>query len=47
MVMSHLVDKQVLARANAALLLTFVWGGLAACAVGAIVYDVGHAFGAW
>jgi len=47
MVMSHLFDRQVLARANAALLLTLVWGGLAACAVGAIVYDFGQAFGAW
>jgi hypothetical protein len=47
MVMSHLVDRHQLARANTALMLTVVWGGLAACAVGAIVYDVGRLFSAW
>ena len=34
-------------RANDALLLTIVCGGLAACAFGAVVYDVGHWFMAW
>jgi len=34
-------------RANTALLLTLVWGGLAACAVGAAVYDLGRLFAAW
>jgi hypothetical protein len=34
-------------RANSALLLTIVGGGLAACAFGAIVYDIGHWFAAW
>jgi hypothetical protein len=45
--MAHLVEKETLARANTALLLTIVCGGLAACALGAIVYDIGHWFAAW
>jgi hypothetical protein len=46
-VMSHLVDKRSLARANGVLLLTLVGGGLAACAVGAVVYDLVQLFSAW
>jgi len=45
--MAHRVEKQTLLRANTALLLTFVGGGLAACAVGAIIYDIGRMVGAW
>jgi hypothetical protein len=45
--MAHLMEKQTLLRANAALLLTFVGGGLVACAVGAIIYDIGRLVGAW
>jgi hypothetical protein len=45
--MAHLMEKQTLLRANSALLLTFVGGGLAACAVGAIIYDIGRLVGAW
>lgn len=45
--MVHLVEKETLARANTALLLTVVWGGLAACAFGAIVFDIGRWFAAW
>jgi hypothetical protein len=47
MVMSHLVDKDSLARANSALLLTIVGGGLAACAVGAVIYDLGKLISIW
>jgi hypothetical protein len=43
----HLMEKETLARANTAVLLTIVWGGLAACALGAIVYDIGRWFAAW
>ena len=43
----HLMEKQTLLRANSALLLTFVGGGLAACAVGAIIFDIGRLVGAW
>jgi hypothetical protein len=42
--MAHLVDKQLLARANSALLLAFVCGGLAICAFGAVAIDLGRWF---
>jgi hypothetical protein len=45
--MTHLVEKDTLIRANTALLLTLVWGALALCAFGAVVYDVGRWFQAW
>ncbi len=45
--MTHLVEKQFFLRANGALLLTIVGGGLIACAFGATVYDIGHWFAAW
>ncbi len=45
--MAHLIEKQTLVRANTALMLTIVWGGLAACALGAIVFDIGRWFAAW
>lgn len=43
----HFVEKQFLVRANAALLLTMVGGGLAVCAVGAMLYDISRLFGSW
>lgn len=43
----HLIEKRTFFRANIALLLTVVWGGLAACALGAVVYDIGRLFSAW
>jgi hypothetical protein len=45
--MSHLIDRDSLERANSVLLLTTVGGGLAACAVGAIIYDIGKLFSVW
>ena len=45
--MAHFMEKETLLRANSALLLTIVGGGLAACAVGAVVYDIGRVLGAW
>jgi hypothetical protein len=51
--MAHLVDKahgfdkHTLARVNAALMLGLIGTGLAACAFGAIVFDVGRLFSAW
>jgi hypothetical protein len=44
---THLFDRQHIARLNAAIMLGLVGSGLAACAVGAIVYDVGRLFSAW
>jgi hypothetical protein len=38
--MAHLVDKHFVQRANTALMLSILWGGLAACVIGAIVYDI-------
>ena len=45
--MIHLVEKPSLLRANAAALLTLVCGGLAVCALGAVIFDLGRAFAIW
>jgi hypothetical protein len=45
--MAHFVEKQFLLRANGALLLGLIGGGLAACAITAIVIDVARWFTAW
>jgi hypothetical protein len=45
--MAHRVEKETLLRANRALLLTLVGGGLVASAVGAIIFDIGRMVGAW
>ena len=45
--MAHLIEKQRLLRANSAVLLALVGGGLAACAVGAVIFDIGRMLGAW
>lgn len=46
-VMAHLIEKDVLLRANTVLLLTLVWGGLAACAFGAVIFDLGRMLAVW
>jgi hypothetical protein len=40
--MAHLVDRHILQRANTMLLLSLVWAGLAACAIGAMLYDISY-----
>jgi hypothetical protein len=45
--MAHLVEKQTLLRANSAMMVTLVGGGLIVCALGAVVFDIGRAVGAW
>ena len=45
--MAHLIEKHSLLRANTLLLLTLVWGGLAACAFGAVIFDVGRLLQVW
>jgi hypothetical protein len=40
--MAHFLDKHLLQRANSVILLTFVGGGLAACAIAAAVFDISH-----
>src|SRR6476660_9643832 len=37
--MAHLVDRHFVQRANTALMLSILWGGLAACVIGALAYD--------
>lgn len=45
--MTHRIEKQDLLRANTAVMLTLVWAGLAVCAFGALVYDVGRWVDVW
>jgi hypothetical protein len=45
--MADMIQKQFLLRANTALLLTLVWGGLAVCAFGAVVFDIGRLLAVW
>jgi hypothetical protein len=45
--MTYRLERQSILRANTALLLSFVGGGLAICAVGAIIYDIGRMMGVW
>jgi hypothetical protein len=40
-------DRHLVERANGALLLTLVGGGLVACAVGAAVVDIGRWMAGW
>ncbi len=43
----HFIDRRTVARANMAVVLGLVWGGLAFCAIAATVYDFRHLFAAW
>jgi hypothetical protein len=45
--MAHLVDKEFVQRANAVLLLGTLWGALAACVIGALVYDIAYWLEGW
>ena len=45
--MAHLVDKHLVQRANTMLLLGILWGALAACVIGAMVYDVVYFVKSW
>lgn len=45
--MAHLVEKETLLRANSAMMLTLIGGGLVVCALGSVVFDIGRAFGVW
>jgi hypothetical protein len=44
---NHLVDKQSLDRVNSAIMLGLIGSGLAACVIGASIYDVGRWFSIW
>jgi hypothetical protein len=43
----HLPAKKTVARAEAAILETLIFGGLILSAVAAAIYDIGLWFGAW
>jgi hypothetical protein len=45
--LAHLPDRKTVLRANLALILGLVWGGLAFCAIAAVVYDIHRWIGAW
>jgi hypothetical protein len=40
--MAHLVDKHLVERANRVLLLSILWGAIAACIIGALAYDIAY-----
>lgn len=44
---AHFVDRQTLERLNAAILLGLIGSGLAACVIGAFIYDVGRWIAVW
>ena len=41
------VDKQKIERVESAVLLSVIGSGLALCALGAAIHDVGRAFSVW
>ena len=45
--LAHLIDRKAIARANMAVVLGVVWGGLAVCAIGAAGYDFRHWLAPW
>ena len=45
--MAHLVEKETLLRANSAMILMLVGGGLLFGALGAVIFDIGRAVGVW
>jgi len=40
----HLLEKDTLVRANVGLMLSLVWGALAACVIAALGYDIARLF---
>lgn len=50
--MAHLADKahldrHTLARVNSAIMLILIGGGLLACVLGALIYDLGRLLSMW
>lgn len=50
--MAHLadkahLDKRTLARVNSAIMLILIGGGLLACVLGAVIYDLGRLLSMW
>ncbi len=44
---AHFVDKQMLGRLNSAIIVGVIGSGLAACVIGALLYDFGRLFSGW
>jgi hypothetical protein len=45
--MAHLFQRNLLQRANAALVLGILWTALAGCVLGALAYDIHYWFESW
>jgi hypothetical protein len=45
--MAHLIDKNLVERANTALLLGILSAALAICVLGALAYDIRYWFEVW
>jgi hypothetical protein len=41
---AHIADRSFVERATTVLLLGILWGGFAACILGALSYDIAHWF---
>lgn len=44
---AHFFDKEALARVHSAIMLGLIGSGLAACAIGALIYDIGRLVSQW
>ena len=45
--MAPLIDRNLVERANTALLLAILWGALATCVLGALAYDIAYWLDGW
>jgi hypothetical protein len=45
--MAHLIDKNLVERANTALLLGILWAALGICVVGGLAYDIRYWLEGW
>jgi hypothetical protein len=45
--MAHVIEKDLLFRANGAVLRTAIVGGMVGCALGSALYDIGKWVGVW
>jgi hypothetical protein len=45
--MAHLVHRNLVERANTALVLGILWAALATCVLGALAYDIHYWFEGW
>jgi hypothetical protein len=45
--MAHLIDKNLVERANNALVLGILWAALGTCVLGALAYDIRYCLEGW